>query len=225
MIVGGCGSNVLPVDLAKFCLYEELSSRDCEPESASRPFDIKRDGMIAGEGAAAFVVESLPHAARRGAEIYAEILGIAAGCDGKGHANRFNGAGLANAVKAALKQARMAPNQVGHINADGKSTRNDDLIEARALYQAIGDWGERVPLVALKSYFGFSDAGSGAVELVGSLLALRHARIPGTLNYQFPDPLCRLNVVHEGPLESPIPTALCINRTSLGQSAAVVLRG
>jgi len=132
---------------------------------------------------------------------------------------------LANAVKAALKQARMAPNQVGHINADGKSTRDDDVIEAQALHQAIGDSAERVPLFALKSYFGFSDAGSGAVELAGSLLALKYGRIPGTLNYQFPDPLCRLNVVSEGPMKSPSPTALCINRTTLGQSAAVLLRG
>jgi 3-oxoacyl-[acyl-carrier-protein] synthase II len=180
--------------------------------------------MIAGEGAAAFVVESLPHATGRGAEIYAEILAIAAGCDGKGHANRFNGTGLANAVKAVLKRVRMTPNQLGHINADGKSTTRDDVIEARAYHQALGDEAARVPVVALKSYFGFSEAGSSALELAGSLLAMRHGRIPATLNYQFPDPECPLNVVRGEPVKSTMPTALCTNRTGLGQSAAVVVR-
>jgi 3-oxoacyl-[acyl-carrier-protein] synthase II len=180
--------------------------------------------MIAGEGAAAFVVESLPHATGRGADIYAEILAIAAGCDGKGHANRFNGTGLTNAVKAVLKRVRMTPNQLGHINADGKSTTRDDVIEARAYHQALGDEAARVPVVALKSYFGFSEAGSSALELAGSLLAMRHGRIPATLNYQFPDPECPLNVVRGEPVNSTMPTALCTNRTGLGQSAAVVVR-
>jgi 3-oxoacyl-[acyl-carrier-protein] synthase II len=180
--------------------------------------------MIAGEGAAAFVVESLPHAVRRGADIYAEILATAAGCDGKGHANRSNGTGLANAVKAVLKQVRMTPNQIGHINADGKSTRGDDVIEARAYHQALGEFAEHVPVVALKSYFGYSEAGSSALELAGSLLALRHSRVPQTLNYEFPDPECPLHVIHGEPMKLASPTALCVNRTSLGQSAAVVLR-
>jgi 3-oxoacyl-[acyl-carrier-protein] synthase II len=180
--------------------------------------------MIAGEGAAAFVVESLPHATRRGAEIYAEILAIAAGCDGKGHANRSNGTGLANAVKAVLKQVRMTPNQLGHINADGKSTKRDDVIEARAYHQSLGESAERVPVVALKSYFGYSEAGSSALELAGSLLALRQGRVPQTLNYEFPDPECPLNVIQGEPMKLASPTALSVNRTNLGQSAAVVLR-
>jgi 3-oxoacyl-[acyl-carrier-protein] synthase II len=171
------------------------------------------------------VVESLSHATRRGADNYAEILGIAAGCDGKGHANRSNGAGLANAVKTVFKQVRMTPNQLGHINADGKSTKCDDRVEAKALQLALGEWAWRVPVVALKSYFGFSEAGSGALELAGSLLALRHGRIPATLNYEFPDPDCPLNVVHGVPRTSTVSTALCVNRTTMGQSAAVVIRG
>jgi 3-oxoacyl-[acyl-carrier-protein] synthase II len=181
--------------------------------------------MVAGEGAAAFVVESLPHALRRGTEIYAEILAVASGSDGKGHANRSNGAGLANAVKTVCKQARMTPKEVGHINADGKSTKCDDRVEAKALQLALGEWALRVPVVALKSYFGFSEAGSSALELAGSLLALKHGRIPATLNYEFPDPDCPLNVVHGEPRTSTVSTALCVNRTTMGQSAAVVLRG
>jgi 3-oxoacyl-[acyl-carrier-protein] synthase II len=224
MIVGGCSSNILPVDLAKFCLYEELSRRDSEPERACRPFDLERDGTIAGEGAAAFVVESLQHAHRRGGEIYAEIAGIGAGCDGKGDANAAGGTGLVRAIHAALRKAQLRPAELGHINAQGKSTQLDDVIEARAYHRALGDSAERVPVTALKSYFGDFDAGSGAVELAGSLLALKHGQIPATLNYQTPDPRCRLNVVRDGPMDQSQPTALCVNRTSIGQSAAVVLR-
>jgi 3-oxoacyl-[acyl-carrier-protein] synthase II len=224
MIVGGCGSNVQPVDLAKFCLYEELSPRDTHPEQACRPFDWERDGTIAGEGAAAFVVESLPHAVQRGAEIHAEILGIGAGCDGSGSTNAENGTGLVNAIQSALQKAHLKPAQLGHVNAQGKSTQREDVIEARAYHLALGEAAPRVPVTALKSYFGYSDAGSGAMELAGSLLAIKHGRIPATLNYQTPDPRCRLNIIHEGPMEPLLPTAMSVNRTSLGQSAAVVLR-
>jgi 3-oxoacyl-[acyl-carrier-protein] synthase II len=224
MIVGACSSNIQPVDVAKFCLFEELSRRDADPESASRPFDLKREGTILGEGAAAFVVESLKHATIRGAEIYAEIIGTGAGCDGHETAERDSGAGLAHAIRGALQTARLAPAQLGHINADGKSTQTDDVVEARAIHRALGEAAVRVPVTALKSYFGSFDAGSGAVELAGSLLALKHGRVPPTLNYQFPDPRCRLNIIHEGPMDPSHPSALCVNRTRIGQSAAVVLR-
>ncbi len=98
------------------------------------------------------------------------------------------------------------------------------MIEARAYHRALGEAAEIIPVTALKSYFGHFDAGAGAVELAGSLLALKHGRIPATLNYQTPDPRCRLNVIHEHPIDQSLPAALCVNRTSLGQSAAVVLR-
>jgi 3-oxoacyl-[acyl-carrier-protein] synthase II len=224
MIVGGCSSNIQPVDLAKFSLYGELSPRAFEPERACRPFDLDRDGTVPGEGAAAFVVESLHHAKARGAEIYAEILSIAAGCDGNGPADVSSGIGLAGAIRTALKNANLTPAQLGHINAQGKSTQTDDAIEARAYHLALGDAAERIPVTALKSYFGDFDAGSGAVEIAGSLLALQHGTIPATLNYETPDPRCRLNIIRDEPIRQLHPTAMSLNRTSLGQSAAVILR-
>ena len=224
MIVGACGSNIQPVDIAKFCLYEELSKSDRDPETACRPFDLNRDGTIAGEGAAAFVVESLAHAERRGAKLYAEILGLGAGCDGRPQNQSIASAGLINAMAAALNSAKIGLSDIGHLNAQGIASPREDAIEAASYHQVLGDAATRIPVTALKSYFGHSDAGSGAMELAGSLLALAHGQIPQTLNYETPDPACDLNVVRESPLPSPHPTALCVNRTRMGQSAAVVLR-
>ncbi len=223
MIVGACGSNIHPVDIAKMCLFEGLSRQE-DASRACRPFDIDRDGTIVGEGAAAFVVESYDHAVRRGAEIYAEVLGVGAGCDGAGYTNGAGGTGLVRAIETAMKQAGIEPREIGHINAHGKSTQRDDLVEARAYHRALGLHAQRVPIIALKSYFGHFDAGSGAVELAGSLLALKQGQIPVTLNYEIPDPRCRVNVIHNEPHRLRSPVALSVNRTSIGQSAAVIVR-
>ena len=224
MIVGACGSNIHPVDITKLNLFEGLSRRVDDPERACRPFDFSRDGTILGEGAAAFIIEEYEHARRRGADIYAEIIGVGAGCDGRGYANGAEGVGLVRAIQSALKRGGLTPEDIGHINAHGKSTQRDDLVEARAYHRALGDVAPKIPLTALKSYVGHSDAGSGAVELAGSLLAVRHAYLPSTLNYEIPDPRCRLNVVHGEGLRLDNLTGMSVNRTTMGQSAAVVFR-
>jgi 3-oxoacyl-[acyl-carrier-protein] synthase II len=222
MIVGACSSNIHPVDITKLSLFDSLSRRDADPERACRPFDFERDGAIVGEGAAAFIVESYDHAVRRGAEIYAEVLGVGAGCDGSGLDNA--GTGLVRAISSALRQSGLEASQLGHINAHGISTQQDDLVEARAYHRALGSSASRIPVTALKSYFGNFDAGSGAVELAASLLSLKHGSLPRTLNYETPDPRCRINVVHDEPIEPQFPTALSVNRTAMGQSAAAVVR-
>jgi len=224
MIVGGCGSAIHPVDIAKLSLYDSLSRRSDDPTHACRPFDFERDGTIVGEGAAAFVVEDYDHAVRRGADIYGEILGVGSGCDGRGFANGAAGMGLVRAVSAAIKQADLRPGELGHINAHGKSTQRDDLVEARAYHRSLGDAADVLPLTALKSYFGHCDAGSGAIELAGSLLAIRHGQLPRTLNYDTPDPRCRLNVVHDDLYRLRSTAALTANRTMAGQSVAAVVR-
>lgn len=224
MVVGACGSNVQPVDLARFSLFEGLSKRSDDPEHACRPFDFDRDGTILGEGAATFVVEDYEHARRRGADIYCEILGTGSGCDGSGFANVAGGTGIVRAVDQAMKRAGISPRELGHINAHGKSTQTDDLVESRAYHRLFGDDTEGIPVTALKSYFGHCDAGSGAVELAGSVLAIRNGELPMTLNYEIPDPRCRINVVHDEPFRLRTRSALSINRTNVGQSAAVVVR-
>jgi 3-oxoacyl-[acyl-carrier-protein] synthase II len=224
MIVGASSCNIHPVDIAKLSLFDGLSRRVDAPHRACRPFDFDRDGTIVGEGGGAFVVERHSHAVRRGAKIYAEILGIAAGCDGTGLWNGSGGAGLVRSIRSAMSQAGLRPRDLGHINAHGKSTQRDDLVEARGFHRALDSDVEQIPVTALKSYFGHFDAGSGAVELAGSLLALEHGSLPMTLNYETPDPRCRLRVVQREPLPLRKKTALSVNRTAMGQSAAVVIR-
>lgn len=224
MIVGACGSDIHPVDIARLNLYEHLSQREGDPTRACRPFDIDRDGCIVGEGAATFVLEEYEFARARGANIYAEVVGTGAGCDGKGYQNGSGGTGLVNAMQAALRNAAIDPRQIGHINAHGKSTRRDDFVESRAYHRTFGDLASSIPVTGLKSYFGAFDAGSGAVELAGSVLALQNRMIPATLNYETPDPKCPLNVVRGGAIRELTGVALSVNRTAMGQSAAVVLR-
>lgn len=222
MIVGATSSNIHPVDLTKFNLFENLTPQD-DPESACRPFDVTRNGAVVGEGAAAFVVERYDHAIRRGAEIYGEVIGVGAGCDGAGYTNGSGGRGVARAVQAALKRAGIEPKDIGHINAHGKSTQRDDLVEAKGYHWGLGEAALKIPVTAMKSYFGHFDAGSGACELAGTLLSLKHQLVPSTLNYRIPDPRCRLNVLSE-PLELRSATAMSVNRTSMGQSAAAIIR-
>lgn len=224
MIVGACSSNIHPVDVAKFHRFEGLSRRSDDPARACRPFDFERDGAVVGEGAASFIVESYEHARRRGADIYAEVLGIGAGCDGKGYANESGGLGLVRAIEATIRRSAIRPEEIGHINAQGKSTQQDDIVESRAYHRAMGDCILKVPVTAMKSFVGHFDAGAGAVELAGTLLSLRNGEVPATLNYEIPDPRCRLNVVQEGPQKLASRTALTVNRTAMGQSAAALLR-
>ncbi|MEK6262876.1 MAG: beta-ketoacyl synthase N-terminal-like domain-containing protein, partial [Planctomycetota bacterium] len=223
MIVGACSSHIHPLEIARLNLYESLSKGD-DPTHACRPFDLHRDGTVAGEGAAAFVIERYEHAVSRGAPIYCEILGVGAGCDGRDVANRSNGLGLARAIQSALRQSQLTPRDLGHINAHGKGTRRDDVAEARAYHTALGMVAESIPVTALKSYFGHFDAGAGAVELAGSLMAMRYGQLPMTLNYRTPDPLCPLNIVRGEPLSISNGVALSVNRTRMGQSAAAVIR-
>ena len=222
MIVGACTSNIHPVDITKLNLFEALSRREDDPCRACRPFDFERDGTIVGEGAGVFIVERYEHAVRRRAEIYAEVIGFGSGCDGRG--NQDSGTGLVRSIRSAFRRAAIKPCELGHINAHGKSTQRDDLVEARAYPRARGEPAASVPVTALKSYFGHFDGGSGAVELAGSLLAIRHGILPRTLNYEIPDPRCRLNVVHDQPIVLRNRTAMSVSRTAVGQSAAAILR-
>jgi len=223
MIVGACGSEIHPLDVARLNLTESLTHRN-DPDHACRPFDRDRDGGVVGEGAGTFVIESYEFAKARGAEIYAEILAVAGGCDGRGYLNGAGGTGLVRAIETCLRRADLTPKDIGHINAHGQSTRRDDLVEARAYHRALGTCAETIPVTGLKSYFGNFDAGCGAVELAGSVLAMRHGQLPFTLNHDNPDPLCRLNVVHHEPHRLQNHIALSVNRTNVGQSAAVIVK-
>jgi 3-oxoacyl-[acyl-carrier-protein] synthase II len=215
-LVGGADSKINPLSMVRHSLFAPLSKRNDAPEKASRPFDRGRDGIVPGEGSGVFVVEELEHARRRGARIYAEVAGFGSafdrGCDGRG---------LARAIRAALGDAGIGPEQIDHVNAQGFSAVGSDAWEAQGLRSVFGN---SVPVFAAKSYFGNLGAGSGTVELAVSLLALEHGRLPPTLNYEEPDPRCPVTVIAGEPRPVTRPFVLKISFTEMGQCAALVLR-
>lgn len=198
-----------------------LSRRNDDPAAACRPFDADRDGMINSEGAAAFILESREHAARRGVKVLARIAGDANRFEARPSGAPISGSAIQQAIEAALAAARMAAADVGHVNAGGLSTVEHDRAEARAIRESLGD----VPVTAPTSYFGHLGAAAGAVEMAVSVLALETGQIRPTLNYSRPDPACPVNVVHLASQASERPTALLVNHTLSGQAAAVVIAG
>ncbi len=219
ILAGGASSQLRPFDCIRHCVMGDISRRQDDPAAAMRPFDADRDGQVWGEGAAVFVLESRAHAETRGAAILARLRGAASACDPP--AGGKKGLGLRRAMRIALGQANVDAKQLGHINAHGVSTREDDRIEA----QAIRDVAPDVPVTALKSYFGNLGAAAGAMEMAASVLALGAGLVPPSLNYQRPDPQCPVHVIHGEPLASVQSLALLLNRTDAGQAVAVVLAG
>jgi len=218
MIVGGAGSRMHPLSWT-FRDNRLHSRRHESPEQASRPFELHRDGMVYGEGAASFVLETRQHAQARGAKILAQILGFASSFEACTPGQPFSGAAIRTAIRNSLQIASLKPSEVGHVNAHGLSTIDHDRAEALAIRDTVGD----APVTALKSYFGNLGAGGGAVEMVGSMLALESGEVPATLNYDQPDPECPIHVVHGQPHKTAQRTALVLNQTCMGQSVAMVL--
>jgi 3-oxoacyl-[acyl-carrier-protein] synthase II len=218
-LVGGAESKLNPLSLVRQCLFERLSHRNEEPQKACRPFDRDRDGLVIGEGAGVFVVEELEHARKRGARIYAEIVGFGAAFD-----PTLQGDGLARAVRAALADAGVGPEEIDHVNAHGLATRESDAWEARCLQEVFGDCSPRVPVAAFKSYIGNLGAGGSTTELAASLLAMHHGRVPPTLNYERPDPDCPVPVLAGQPRPLSRPYVVKVSFTQMGQCAAAVLR-
>jgi 3-oxoacyl-[acyl-carrier-protein] synthase II len=217
-LVGGADSKLNPLSLTRHSLFEPLSRRNDAPERACRPFERNRDGIVPGEGAGVLVLEELEHARKRGAHIYAEVIGFGSAFD-----RDRSGAGLARAVRAALQEASIGPEDVDHVNAQGFSAVQTDIWEARGLQEVFGACKEPVPVFAVKSYTGNLGAGSGTVELAGSVLALQEGMLPATLNYEEPDPNCPVAVT-----ATARPTTrrhvVKVAFTEMGQCAAVVCR-
>lgn len=218
MIAGGTGSRIHPTLWVRNTLLE-VSRRNEDPARASRPFDADRDGFVSGEGATAFILETRAAAEARGAKIWARIASCADSFEPRSSSRPPSGTATRRVIGWALKQAGCRPADVGHVNAHGMSTIDDDRAEAQAIRAELGD----VPVTAPKSYFGYLGTGTGAVEMAVSVLALDTALVPATLNYERPDPACPVNVVRGQPLAGAKPTALVLNQASTGQSAALLL--
>jgi len=218
MIAGGTGSRINPSIWVREKAYE-LSKRCNEPERACRPFDASRDGMIHGEGAGAVVLERRDHAMARGARILARILGFACTFEPRRLHRPVEGKAIRQAIRSSLKMADLSPSDIGHVNAHGLSTVDDDVAEASAIRAELGN----VPVTAPKSFFGNLAAGTGIVEMAASILAFAEKKIPFTLNYELPDPRCPIDVVAQKPRPLGIPTAVVLNHSRIGQAISVVL--
>ncbi len=228
MITGGADSKIHPLSMVRMTLLDQMSRWSGDPSGACRPFDAARDGWVPGEGAGIIILEERDHAIARGAKIYGEILGFGSGCDANPAGGLDpDGIGTEIAINAALRDAKLTPGEIGHVNAHGASTIVSDLAEARAINRVFGtEAGQGVPVTALKGYMGNIVSGCGAVELIASLLGVNRGLIPATLNCETLDPACgNLDVVTGPPRPTVNPIFLNTNLTRHGQAASVIVRG
>ena len=196
MIAGGSEAGITPLALAGFCAARALSTRNHEPERASRPFDRDRDGFVMAEGAGILILETEEHARRRGARIYAEFAGFGATGDAY-HVTQPppGGEGAARAMRAALRDAGLTPEEVGYINAHGTSTPANDRTETQAIKAVFGPRAYEIPVSSTKSMTGHLLGAAGAVEAIVSVLSIDRGVIPPTINLENPDPECDLDYV------------------------------
>lgn len=196
MVTGGSEAPITPLAIAGFCNMKAMSSHNEEPEKASRPFDARRDGFVAGEGSAILVLESLEHALKRDAKIYAEIVGYGSSCDAYHMtAPDPEGRGAISSMKATLQDAGVSPESVDYINAHATSTPLGDQAETLAIKTVFGEHAARLAISSTKSMTGHLLGAAGGLEAMACTLAIHQGIIPPTINYEEPDPECDLDFV------------------------------
>ncbi|MBI4577924.1 MAG: beta-ketoacyl-ACP synthase II [Planctomycetes bacterium] len=225
LLTGGSEATITQIGVAGFQNMKALSTRNDDPQRASRPFDRERDGFVMGEGAGVLVFEELAHARRRDAQVYAEVLGFGA-TDDSHHitAPEETGEGAARAMNLALEDGGVSPDEVDYINAHGTSTPYNDKTETRAIKQVFGGHARRLAVSSTKSQIGHLLGASGGAELVAVCLAMRHGLIPPTINYANPDPECDLDYVPNEARPGSIRRALS-NSFGFGGHNATILVG
>jgi 3-oxoacyl-[acyl-carrier-protein] synthase II len=196
MIAGGSEAIIIPLTIAGFCAMKAMSTRNDEPEKASRPFEAARDGFVPSEGGGLLILESLEHAQRRDARIYAEVVGYGMTADAH-HVTAPDpeGDGARRAMAAALRDGGIDATQVGYINAHGTSTPYNDKFETIAIKRVFGDHAWRLAVSSTKSMTGHLLGAAGGVEAIATVLTLYHGTLPPTINYETPDPECDLDYV------------------------------
>jgi 3-oxoacyl-[acyl-carrier-protein] synthase II len=225
MICGGSEAAVTPMGIGGFAAMKALSTRNDEPKRASRPFDAGRDGFVVGEGAGILVLESLEYAQRRNANILAELVGYGM----TGDANHItqpaeDGDGAFRVMSAALRDARVQPQQVGYVNAHGTSTPLGDAIETVAMKRVFGEHVRKMAVSSTKSMTGHLLGGAGGLEAGISVLALQHQMLPPTINQEQPDPACDLDYVPNQARKADVEYALSNSFGFGGTNAALVFR-
>ncbi len=225
VIAGGAEAAVCRLGVAGFSVMRALSTRNDEPEKASRPFDRDRDGFVIGEGAGIMVLEDYEHARKRGARIYAEIVGYGMSSDAY-HITMPDetGEGAALAMERALKDAGVSPEEVDYINAHGTSTPLNDRTETLAIKRVFGDAAYRIPISSNKSMIGHLLGAAGAVEAIFTVLSIYHGIIPPTINHENPDPECDLDYVPNHAREKEIKVAISNSFGFGGVNACLAFR-
>lgn len=225
MITGGTEASITPLSIAGFCSMKALSERNDEPQKASRPFDKNRDGFVMGEGSGILILEELEHAKERGAKIYGEIIGYGATTDAY-HitAPAPGGEGAFKAMKLALSDAMINPEQLGYINAHGTSTKLNDEYETMSIKKLLGDYANKVPISSTKSMTGHLLGAAGAVEAIACLMSINEGIIHPTINYSAFDESCDLDYVPNIPRRAEVFYAMSNSLGFGGHNASIVLK-
>jgi 3-oxoacyl-[acyl-carrier-protein] synthase II len=223
MLSGGAHSMIHPFGVTGFNLLTALSERNDEPERASRPFDLNRDGFILGEGAAMVILEDYERAKQRGAAIYGEILGYGTTADAFRITDTHpEGRGAITCIKMALKESGKNPADIDYINAHGTSTQVNDKVETLAIKAALGEVAYKIPISSTKSMTGHLIAAAGATELIICLLAMRDGVVPPTINYETPDPACDLDYIPNAARDKKCRTTLTNSFGFGGQNISLI---
>jgi len=225
MVAGGAESCITPLSVAGFAAARALSTRNSEPEKASRPFEKNRDGFVMGEGAGIVVLEEYEHAKRRGAEILAEVVGY--GTSGDAYhmtAPAPGGEGAARAIRNALKDAKVSPEEIDYVNAHGTSTKFNDLYETMAIKSVFGDHAYKLKVSSIKSMIGHLLGAAGGVEVISAVMTLKTGVVPPTINYEEPDPECDLDYVPNEAIEMDVKYVLKNSFGFGGTNACLVLK-
>lgn len=225
MITGGAEGTITPLAIGGFCSMKALSVRNDEPQRASRPFDRDRDGFVMGEGSAILILEELEFAKKRGAKIYAEVVGYGLSAD----ANHMTapdpqGDGAFRCMRMAVKDAGITPDEIDYINAHGTSTYYNDLYETLAIKRLFGDRAYKIPVSSTKSMTGHLLGAAGAVEAALTIMAINDSVVPPTINYENPDDGCDLDYVPNEARDVKIRYAMSNSFGFGGTNAAIVLK-
>lgn len=223
MITGGSDCCITPLIFGCFAAMRAMSTRNDEPEKASRPFDRDRDGFVMGEGAGIVVLEKLEHALKRNAHIYAEIVGYGMTSDAY-HITipNLQGESFTQAVRMALEEAKMKPSEIDYINAHGTATRLNDPIETKAIKNALGDRAFEIPISSTKSMIGHLIGAAGGVEAIASVMSIEDGKVHPTINFENPDPDCDLDYVPNQAREVPV-KAVMSNSLGFGGFNSVLI--
>jgi 3-oxoacyl-[acyl-carrier-protein] synthase II len=225
MLTGGSEASICPMGVGGFNAMKALSTRNDEPETASRPFDLTRDGFVMGEGGGVLVLEELQHALNRGAVIYAELGGI--GLTGDGHhitAPAPGGEGATRSMRLCMKDADVSPTEVDYINAHGTSTPYNDKSETEAIKTVFGEHAYKLLVSSTKSMTGHLLGAAGAIEAIVTLLSIYHNEIPPTINYKTPDPDCDLNYVPNKSIKKQVNIAISNTFGFGGHNASLLFK-